>query len=212
MFIVNMKQVWQFLICAIIFLLIGCNSTEKKMESAVVMQLKQYPESTLQDIYKNFHQDRFGPGHAIANPESVMQYLEYELSTMDDVDMSQQIEPLGWEHRFVRIPLTMVKEGKIGKEDLNALFIESAFEIPSEAGDEWKKEWEQITQIIQKRKLPVKNFEEDKIFIDSLLSENPMVALHHSNAFNESYYPHYRIVKKELFEGKVANKKTYRKK
>ena len=195
-----MKQVWQFLFGVIIFLLSSCNSTQKKMESAVIMQLKQYPESTLQDIYKNFHQDRFGPGHAIANPESVAQYLEYELSTMDDVKTSQPIELLGWEHRFVRIPLTVVKEGKMAQEDLNALFTASAFEIPSEAGDEWRKEWQQITRMIQKRKLPLKNFEEDKIFIDSLLNENPMVALHHSNAFAEHYHPHYRVVKKELLE------------
>ena len=199
-----MKQIWQFLIGAIIFLLSSCNSTQKKMESAVIMQLKQYPESTLQDIYKNFHQDRFGPGHAIANPASSLQYLEYELSTMDDVKTSQAIELLGWEHRFVRIPLTVVKEGKMAREDLNALFIASAFEIPPEAGDEWRKEWQQITRMIQKRKLPVKNFEEDKIFIDSLLNENPMVALHHSNAFNELYHPHYRVVKKELFEEKYG--------
>jgi polyhydroxyalkanoate synthesis regulator phasin len=170
------------------------------MESAIVLQLQRYPESTLQDIYKNFYQDRFGPGHAISNPEAVMQYLGLELSAMEDVKTDQQIEYLGWEHRFVRIPLSMVKTGKISQEDLNALFMESAFEINPKAGVKWKKEWQQITQIIKEKKLRVKNFEEDKKHIDSLLNENPIIALHHSNAFTEHYHPHYRIVKRELFE------------
>lgn len=201
-----MKKLKLFLISPLVFLFFGCNSTEKKMELAVLIQLKEYPESSLQDIYKNFYQDRFGPGHAISNPESVIQYLENELSMMEDVEMLQKIELLGWEHRFVRVPLSMVKTGRINKEDLNQLFIESAFEIKPEAGQEWRKEWKQITKIIKKRKLPVKNFSEDKKYIDSLLNENPIIALHHSDAFRKSYHPHYRIVYEELFEAKYGNR------
>lgn len=201
-----MKRIKLFLISALVFLFFGCNSTEKKMELAVLVQLKEYPESSLQDIYKNFYQDRFGPGHAISNPESVMKYLENELSAMEDVEISQGIELLGWEYRFVRVPLNMIKTGKINKEDLNQLFIESAFEIKPEAGEEWKKEWKQITRIIERRKLPVKNFSEDKKHIDSLLNENPIIALHHSEAFRKHYHPHYRIVRKELFETRYGNK------
>jgi polyhydroxyalkanoate synthesis regulator phasin len=197
-----MKQVCQFLLS--IFILMSCNSTSKKIELAVVMQLQRYPESTLQDIYKNFHQDRFGPGHAISNSEEVMQYLERELAAMEEEETPQPIEDIGWEHRFVRIPLAMVKTGKISREDLKELFIASAFEIKPEAGDEWKKEWRQITRIIQKKKLQVNNFEEDKKHIDSLLNENPIIALHHSRAFNEHYHPHYRIIERKLFEAKQA--------
>jgi len=200
-----MKQIQKLLFIGLIFLLVGCNSTQKKMELAVLMQLKEYPESTLQDVYKNFYQDRFGTGHAISNPESVKQYLEQELSTMEDIQTDQTIELLGWEHRFVRIPLSMVKAGKISKEELNTLFVASAFEIKPEAGDEWKKEWQQITRIIEKRKLPIRNFAEDKKHIDSLLNENPIVAIHHSSAFREHYHPHYRVVRKELIEGKFDN-------
>ena len=200
------RKIQQVLIGALVFLLFSCNSTEKKMELAILVQLKEYPESSLQDIYKNFYQDRFGPGHAISNFKSVKQYLENELSTMEDEKMSQKIELLGWEHRFVRVPLSMVKTRKINEEDLHVLFVESAFEIEPDAGKKWKKEWQQITRIIKKRKLPVNNFSKDKKYIDSLLNENPVIALHHSDAFRKSYHPHYRIVRKELFEAKYGNK------
>ena len=195
-----MKEIQRFLLGSLVFLLFSCNSTQKKMELAILVQLKEYPESTLQDIYKNFYQDRFGPGHAIFSSEAVMQYLEHELSTMNDTSTNYAIELLGWEHRFVRIPVSMVKAGKISKEELNTLFIASAFEIKPEAGSEWKKEWQQIIRIIEKRKLPIKKFSEDKQYIDSLLSENPIVAIHHSEAFRQYYHPHYRIVRKEFME------------
>lgn len=200
-----MKKIQQLLLGLFCFSLLGCNNTEKKIESAVLAQLKQYPESTLQDIYKNFYQDRFGPGHAIANPESVRHYLKEELSTMSDDSISPMTEELGWEHRFIRIYLRMVKEEQISEDDLNDLFIESAFEIAPEAGEEWKKEWKTITQIIEKKKLPVKDFSEDKKRIDSLLNENSTIALHHSSAFRQYYHPHYRVVRKDLYERKFGN-------
>jgi hypothetical protein len=55
-------------------------------------------------------------------------------------------------------------------------------------------------KIIEKKNLPISNFEKDKIKIDSLLRQNPTMALHHSEAFMLAYCPHYRIVKKEIFE------------
>ena len=200
-----MKYIQRLLFCGIIFLFFGCNSTQKKIELAVLIQMKEYPESTLQDIYKNFYQDRFGTGHAVSNQEATMQWLERELLEMDNNDTTQTIELLGWEHRFVRIPLGMVKTGKISKEDLNLLFVASAFDMPANAGDAWKEEWKQVTDIIQKRKLPIKNFSQDKKYIDSLLNENPVIALHHSSEFRQHYSPHYRVVRKELVEEKLGS-------
>ena len=46
--------------------------------------MAQFPKSTLQDLYKSFFQDRFGPGHIIADEASAMRYLQYELATMDN--------------------------------------------------------------------------------------------------------------------------------
>lgn len=37
--------------------------TEDLIRAAVERQITMYPNSTLRDIYKNFFQDRFGPGH-----------------------------------------------------------------------------------------------------------------------------------------------------
>ena len=48
-------------------------------QEAISRQLKQYPESRVQDIYKSFCQDNLGPGHLIPNPEQAREYLMSEL-------------------------------------------------------------------------------------------------------------------------------------
>jgi len=37
----------------------------QRFETAVLYESKYYPEARLRDIYKNFFQDPFGPGHLI---------------------------------------------------------------------------------------------------------------------------------------------------
>lgn len=39
-------------------------------------QMKTYPKSTLKDLYKNFFQDKFGPGHIISDTTSAGKFLK----------------------------------------------------------------------------------------------------------------------------------------
>ncbi|MDR2854238.1 MAG: hypothetical protein LBV31_02905, partial [Prevotellaceae bacterium] len=43
------------------------HNVDNEIKNSIVAQLGQYPELRLQDIYKNFYQDCFGTGHAIAD-------------------------------------------------------------------------------------------------------------------------------------------------
>ena len=40
---------------------------DKAVRTAVERQMQFYPKSTLKDLYKNFFQDKFGPGHIISD-------------------------------------------------------------------------------------------------------------------------------------------------
>ena len=44
---------------------------EKAVREAVSWQIQTYPKSTLKDLYKNFFQDKFGPGHIISLPVTI---------------------------------------------------------------------------------------------------------------------------------------------
>ena len=47
----------------------------EQIRRAVERQLRMYPKSTLQDLYKNFFQDYFGPGHIVSDTLSAGAYL-----------------------------------------------------------------------------------------------------------------------------------------
>jgi hypothetical protein len=184
--------------------LTGCISTNnEKMEQAVLNQISQYPASTLQDIYKNFYQDRFGAEHAIPTEAAARDYLVYEVENLSETSVSQPVEEIGWEHNFVRVHLCLVKDSVIPLEELLNAFLESAAAIDTTAQKHWLEEWAQITEIIEKNNLPIADFEKDKAEIAQLLKEHPRMALHHSRIYNEKYHPHYRIVAKTVFDKRL---------
>ena len=50
----------------------------------------------------------------------------------------------------------------------------------------------------------LRGYEADKEALDAIVaSDSPDMAVHHSNAYEEAYDPHYRIVEKEIFETEI---------
>ncbi|MDR1347031.1 MAG: hypothetical protein LBJ63_01175 [Prevotellaceae bacterium] len=184
--------------------LASCKITvEQKIKQAISHQIERYPNSTLQDIYKNFYQDYFGTEHAIPDKKAVEEYLLYELSVMQDVNYDTIIEKTGWRNNFVRVPLSLVKCGKISADELLLAFVESAVKVDTETADNWIAEWNVIVKILEEMHLDIEGFDNDKREIAELLIENPKMALHHSKKFNNSYHPHYRIVEKTIYENRL---------
>jgi len=183
----------------ILFFLVGChNDLENKVKQSVHTQLQIYPESTLQDIYKNLFQDRFGPEHAISDTLSTRLYLEKELASFETSN-SMEIEYLGLNHNYVRVNLMAVKQGRISQEELLSAFYRSAKKIHPNDVKAWRKEWKKIVEIIERMDLNINNFENDKQRIDAILSQGKY-AMRHSAIFREAYQPHYRIVERGIFE------------
>ncbi|MDR2839671.1 MAG: hypothetical protein LBV75_00165 [Paludibacter sp.] len=192
-----MKNLWKYIIIfAVGYYFSGCSNVEQQIEKSLSEQLEKYPESRLQDIYKNFYQDCFGTGHAISDTAMVLNYLQSELQNSTPAPSAPMIETLGWRHNFVRINIDAVRQGKISAENLAKAFIAGASKVDEKNTKNWVNEWQTITRIIEKKHLPVKDFETDKAKIDSILRANPTQALHHSAAFNQNYNPHYRVVEK----------------
>ena len=95
------------------------------ISDAVVRQMTQFPKSTLQDLYKSFFQDRFGPGHIIADETSAMRYLQYELATMD-TPIGPLLEPTGYCNRYTRVSLQVIKDSLVSVEQFFDVFMRSA--------------------------------------------------------------------------------------
>jgi len=188
---------------ALLFFVCCHSDFENKVKQSIHTQLETYPESTLQDIYKNFFQDRFGPEHIISDTISARLYLEKELASFDTSN-SIEIEYLGLNHNYVRINLMTVKQNKISQEQLLSAFCRSAKKINKNDVETWRTEWEKIVKIIEQMNLKIVDFEIDKQKINALLTQGKY-AVHHSDIFRKTYQPHYRIVKREIFEKELCN-------
>jgi hypothetical protein len=168
------------------------------VRNAVARQMKAYPKSTLKDLYKNFFQDKFGPGHIISDTTSAGNYLRRELASYSEIE-GEIAEPTGWEGNFYRVNLSVIKEGKIPYQTYFDAFIRSVQGIQPVAVSDWKKEWQAIELIIRSMNLSLPGYADDRKEIEERLERGEYVG-HHSKVFEETYSPHYRIVSKQIFE------------
>lgn len=172
------------------------NSDSKRIEVAVRTLISQYPQATLQDVYKSFYQERFGTGHMIPNVENARNYLMSETEQATE-NTGAYYEPTGSEGKYVRIYLNAVSDGKISAEQLLDAFVESANHVEPR-NDKWADEWNEIVDVIEEKNIPVTMSEELKQLLKECSEKEE--AVHHSETYEKAYRPHYRIVEHNIFE------------
>ena len=150
------------------------------------------------DLYKNYFQDAFGPGHLIPDTTQAGIYLDRELKQPGWTDMLPY-QALGINHDYYRINLRFVKEGIIPRDTLLLAMVESATLARSPDMESWKKEWNEVLAVIKKVKPNLPEMETDEKLITQVFSEGNVV-MHHSRHYEETYHPHYRIIHRSVFE------------
>lgn len=187
--------------------LAGCGQTVA--EKSVANQLRDFPESRVQDIYKSFCQDYLGPEHLIPDPEYAKAYLESELRTYrEDIDSLRygipalRYYPVGDQGNYVRVDLSVVLDSLITKAELLDAFVRSANSGIKTTPERWVEKWREIAGIIRIDFPGIPDETADLQAIDSLVNEGRLI-LHHSRTFVQSYHPHYRIISKEIFENEL---------
>ena len=172
---------------------------KQKIRAAIERQMADYPQSELQDLYKSFFQDRFGPGHIIADTTSAGNYLRQEMATAKRFE-GAYYEPTGFEGNLVRVNLRVLHEGLIDYDTFFSAFVRSVNSIKPYTVKKWKKEWRQIRQVIGDMKLEsLPHFAEQERQINDVLAKG-QYQMDHSDTYGEVYDPHYRIVERRIFE------------
>ena len=179
--------------------IIGKNNELKRDLSILIEQIKNHPNQTLQDVYKSCYQDEYGPGHLIANESSSMNYILEEINTMEkDYNPPTLFEQTGLDGNYIRVDLTLVKDGTIPFFILFKALLISA-DIGSKKTDEgWADIWSNIVDEIKNSSLEFPNFEEDMKNLDNISKSEDKV-VHHSDLYENTYHPHYRIIEKNVF-------------
>ena len=201
-----MRIFTQYILFAVaaMVLLFSCNQanpTHTKIRQSVERQLELYPESTLRDLYKNFFQDRFGPGHIIADNSAADRYLRYELNAAEGFE-GLDYEPTGYEGRFYRVNLGVIADGRVPYEKYFDAFVRSVNNIKPISIEQWRTEWHEIDSVIMSMGLQLENFSADRAEIKALIDGGDYV-MHHSQRFNDHYQPHYRIIERTIFENEI---------
>ena len=170
------------------------------IEGFVHRQLQTYPQSRLLDLYKSCFQDYMGAEHLVSDRQGVKAYLDEELNTttLNDL-MPWNYEPCGIDSNYYRVSIRTIKENVISENMLLDAFIRSANTPKRLSVEEWSKRWHVIIGTIDQMQLGLPYYQQDKAFIDSILSVG-RYAISHSPEYREAYHPHYRIVECGIFE------------
>ncbi len=181
-------------------LLAGCRANENSIQGAIEREKEHFPQRTMQDVYKSFYQNRFGAEHMITDTAAVHAYLLYEIEVAAADSVHNPLyDFVGADGRYVRVYLTCVNNGKLTADQLFDAFIRSA--VPAQQPDRsWADEWAEIEQVARTCYVPCT--EEDCQLLRQAAQDNR--AVHHSEAYRNAYHPHYRIVRRDIFDNELA--------
>ena len=190
-------------IFVVLAMLYAYTLSAQDIQGFVSRQMQVYPKSRLLDIYKSCFQDYMGAEHLVSDRERVKAYLDEELQTtsLDDL-MPWYFEPCGVNGQYVRVSIRAIKENLITEDVLLDAFIRSANSEKRPTVESWRDRWRKIVDTIDQLELNLPNYQQDRAFIDSILSVGKY-AISHSPEYREAYRPHYRIVEKSIFENEI---------
>lgn len=200
-----MKKILLFITLFCSFSLYGQSFSSHLIGQAIRRQLADFPKSTLQDIYKSFYQEHYGPEHMISDSVGARQYLFYELSHMTDT-ASMHFEPTGCQGDYIRVYFSAITDGIITADQLLDAFLKSA-DSRTEPQIDWAEKWSAILRVIEEENIEIEGSETDSpILTEAAKKHQPM---HHSRIYNQFYHPHYRIVERSILEQLLGHRNDY---
>lgn len=182
---------------ALLPLFVSAQTRTDSICAALNYQREHYPASQYRDVYKNFMQDFFGPGHILNDTVAAGKYLRYELDNADSFD-GPDFEPTGFKGNFYRVNLRLIKDGTIPYDVFFDAFVRSVQGIIPPDGESWLKIWNEIDREIQSSGWSFENEEQDRNDLAESFRQGVYI-VHHSRAFNEANNFHYRIVSRDIF-------------
>lgn len=192
-----MKKLLFVLAALLCTTLCRAQSDADKIREAVRYQIKIYPEMTLQDLYKSFFQDRFGPGHIISDAAAAEGYLRRELE-QSSCFPGLPFEKTGFAGNFYRVNLGLIRDEIITANELLSALIRSANEYKPYTPEQWKAEWAIIDSVIAEMNLNLPDYASDRKRLNEYVAGGNYV-MHHSERFSKFYDIHYRIIAKDIF-------------
>lgn len=177
------------------------HSTADSIRAALGYQLEHYPASQYRDVYKNFMQDFFGPGHILNDTAASARYLRSELALNEPFE-GPLYEPTGYKGNFYRVNLSLLRDSILPYPVFFEAFVESVQSITPPDDKTWMRTWETIDSIVAAEGYHFVNEEADRANLGKQFAEGDYI-VHHSQRFNDSSRFHYRIISAPIFRTRV---------
>lgn len=171
------------------------------IRSSIEYQIRHYPASQYCDVYKNFMQDFYGPGHILNDTVAASRYLRSELAETSEFG-GPLYEPTGFNGNFYRVNISLIKDGTVPYPVFFSAFVESVQGITPPTIIEWQGIWNEVDKEIEAMNLKFANDSSDRAKIMRQLRQGNYV-IHHSDAYNRAANFHYRIISRDLFESHI---------
>lgn len=164
---------------------------KKQTEKLLIDHYQTYPELQIKDIFKFLHQSSYGCEHLITNSATVIEYISSEAMEYQ-YHAAETIEPLDGD--FCRVHLDWIKAG-LSAKTLGKLFFLSA--EPVENGKDMLEEKLIVfTEMVNKGLFP---FTPDEVETEiKAWRAAGYPACRHSDSFRNSYFPAYRVIRKDF--------------
>ena len=139
--------------------------------------------------------------HLLTDRDAVTQYIHHEIKSAESFEV-EDFTPCGWQGNFLQVNLKVIADGRVPVDVFVDAFMASARGIDTTLTQTFVNDWQLIQQAVRTAAPQLVGFSEDSTLLANLLGEGKYV-VHHSRKFNKHYHPHYRIIRRDLFETKI---------
>jgi len=174
--------------------------TEKEILLDILKdQLRRYSKYAVQDIYKLLYQSAMGNKHLLADQKRAREILKEEWKELNKVkpyeSLLEIIDPAGV---LMRVNLRVYKKTGGQIEKLFEIMKDSAGQF-QENPERLKKYWAFAGELADAGKIPFQN--SDLLSFWRGIEERGFPEISHSEKYEETHEPAYRVVMKSLWEG-----------
>ena len=171
---------------------------ENKIYNLLLNEFTRFPKSEVQDYYKLLFQAVYGAEHMIQNYNDCFKMLEEEISQIEPDIIYPVYYDISLTFPLVRVNLSRCKADKIDHHIISKAFFEGA-KINIKIDTLGFETYLNIA-VNTLKKYP---FNKNEKLLDEFIRKIKKLgfpAVHHSEAYRNSYKPHYRVIPLKIWE------------
>lgn len=167
---------------------------DEQVAALLEVHLARYPVMCISDVYKLLHQAVFGPGHAVPSKKVAREWLDHEMSHVEQGVPPALVESIHPDGAIVRLHLApYVALGGVAKPLLNAM-VRSAEQVSSDPAlmAAW---WALFARLCETSAPFTGQFPlQELALFGRFRAAEQWPAVHHSPAYVREYQPAYRVL------------------